>query len=229
MNKRTIVISLILTTILVAIGISWAGVNRKEKNLVWRPPQKQQKADQDDNRTLKEKAREARNYVKTENPTNLQNFTSLKDLAKTADVVVIGTVKNNISKLSADEKGITIDYNLVVEKVYRGKLSEGNEFTVSLPGGKVVFPDGSTATVSTPWFKKMQNDKTYLLFLKQGETFTTVGGPRGVFQIPTDRSSRKVQAHTLIAGDPILEYDDIDVRAFFKELRLAIPKEKSNQ
>jgi len=229
MNKRTIVIFSALTIALLAIGIGLANINRKEKRLVWQPQSKQQKTDQDDNRTLKEKAREARNFVKTEGPENLQSFTSLKDLAKAADVVVIGTVKSNISKLSADEKKITIDYKLNAEKIYKGKLSEGNEFIVSLPGGKVLFPDGSTATVSTPWFKKMQNDKAYLLFLKQGETFTTIGGPRGVFQIPTDRNNRTVQTHTLIAGDPIMEYNDVDVKAFLKELRLAIPKEKNNQ
>lgn len=225
MKKRVVIVSS-LAAILIAIGIGWAQIGKKKNDLVWRPLPKQQKIAQDGNRTLKEKARESRNFRQTENPSNLQAFTTLKDLTKAADVVIIGTVKSNVSKLSADERKITINYRLIADKVYKGNLNEGDEFTVSLPGGKVAFTDGSTAEINTPWFKKMQNDKTYLLFLKQGEPFTTIGGPRGLFQIPTDKNSRKVQAHTLIEGDPILEYN-IDVRAFLRELKQAVPKEKS--
>lgn len=226
MSKRAVIICSISATILVTIGAGWARIGQKKKGLVWQPLPGRQKGVPDDGRTLREKARAHRNFVRTDGPPELQSFASLKDLVKAADLVVIGTTRGNVSRLSQDEKTITLNYRLVAEKVYKGNLAEGAEFAVSLPGGKVLFRDGSAAEVSLPWFKKMQNDKTYLLFLKQGEPFTTVGGPRGLFQIPTDSYSRKVQAHTLIQGDPLLEYDGADVKAFLKELKQAITKDK---
>ena len=226
MNKRLVTVGLISATILIAIGIAWAQIGKKRKGMVWRPTPQQQSAAPDDSRTLKEKARDSRNFAKTEAPKDLQEFKSLKELTNASNLVVIGTVKTNITRLSHDEKTITIDYTMVAEKVYKGDMTEGDDFTVSVPGGKVIFRDGSAASVSTPWFKKMQDNKTYLLFLKQGETFTTIGGPRGLFQIPTDKSSRAVQAHTLIEGDPLLKYNDIDVKEFLRELRQTLPKEK---
>lgn len=229
MSKRAVVTGLIFTAILIAIGIGWAQVRRKKSGPIWRPSPQQPSPATDDNRTLKEKARESRNFGKTEAPPDLQTFKTLKDLTKAADLVLIGTVKGNVSKLSRDENDITLNYTMVAEKVYKGNMTEGADFIVSLPGGKVMFRDGSAASVSTPWFKKMQNNKTYLLFLKQGEPFTTIGGPRGLFQIPTDKSSRKVQSHTLIEGDPLREYNDIEVRAFLRELRQAIPKAKPDR
>lgn len=227
MNKRSVIICLVVSIVLITISISWAGIAGNKQRFLWRQPATTQN-DGEDKRTLREKARQSRKIVDTENPTNLPSLATLDDLARASDIVVIGTAKSNGSKLSQDEKKITLDYEMVAEKVYKGSLSQGGVFTVSLPGGQVVFPDGSTAAISTPWFKKMQNDKTYLLFLKQeqGRPFTTVGGPRGLFQIPTDATSRKVQAHTLIANDPLLKYNDVEVRAFLRELRKSFSKEK---
>lgn len=227
MTKRAaVIICLIAATIFVAIGIGWARIVKKKRQLSWRPSAQTQNTAVDDNRTLREKARQYRSFVKTEYPKGLEAFTTLDDLSKAADVIVIGTVKSNISKLSEDEKEITLDYQMVTEKAYKGNLNEKDVFTVSLPGGKVVFPDGSSAGVSAPWFKKMQNDRTYLLFLKRQQeiSFTTIGGPRGLFQIPTDGTNRNIQIHTLITDDPMLKYKDMEVRAFLKEVRQAVAK-----
>jgi hypothetical protein len=227
MKKRTAVITcLIAAIIFVAIGIGWARIVQKRRQFVWRPPARSQNNAADDKRTLRENAKQYRDFVKTEYPRGLEAFTTLDDMAKAADVIVIGTAKSNISKLSENEKEITLDYQMVAEKIYKGNLNEKDVFTVSLPGGKVIFPDGSTAGVSTPWFKKMQDGKTYLLFLKrvQEKSFTTVGGPRGLFQIPTDATSRNIQIHTLIADDPMLKYKDMEVRAFLREVKQTVAK-----
>jgi hypothetical protein len=52
--------------------------------------------------------------------------------------------------------------------------------TVKVPGGKVIFPDGTSAEVRTPWFKWMENRHTYVLFLTaegDGTAYVTTGGP----------------------------------------------------
>jgi hypothetical protein len=229
MNKRVpLFICVVLATILVAIGIGWAKITHDKGRLVWRPSAGPQIGAAEDERTLREKARQSRKFTKTENPPASLASASLDDLAGAADVIIIGTAKSNISKLSPDEKRITLEYEMVAEKVYKGTLREGDVFTVSLPGGQVMFPDGSTAAVSVPWFRKMQDGKAYLLFLKQeGEhSFTTVEGPHGLFQIPTDMTSRNVQAHTMIANDPILKYNNMPVMAFLREVRQAVTKDK---
>lgn len=112
-----------------------------------------------------------------------------------------------------------------IEYVYKGSLERGKTVTVSLPGGKVLFEDGTTAEIKTPWFKKMQNGTTYLLFLNEapgGGTFVTTGEAQGLFEIPTGEGSRTVKTHVGILRDPMWKYQNMDVRAFLKELRKAV-------
>jgi hypothetical protein len=110
-----------------------------------------------------------------------------------------------------------------VAYVYKGAIREGNIITVSLPGGKVGFDDGSTAEIRTPWFKKMMNGKAYVLFLtatSRPKVFVTTGEAQGIFEIPTTaKGLRIVQAHTGVPNDPIWKYQGKDVRDFLKELR----------
>ena len=86
------------------------------------------------------------------------------------------------------------------------------------------FEDGSTAEVRTPGFKKMQDGKTYALFLatKANNAFVPIGGPQGIFEIPTTNVTRAVKPHTLIPNDPMLKYNGMNVKDFFKELRGAV-------
>jgi hypothetical protein len=92
----------------------------------------------------------------------------------------------------------------------------------------VHFSDGTSAEVRTPWFKKMQEGTTYLLFLNQpalGQPFVTTGAAQGLFEIPTTQGSRVVKTHTGILKDPIWKYNGMDVKAFLKEVRQAIKKD----
>ena len=174
--------------------------------------------------TLKAKAKADRRFILTENPLEPGRYANLSALVGESTAVLIGTPQTNISKLTADGTSITLDYQVKVEYVYKGNLRESDIVTISLPGGMVKFEDGSTAEVRTPGFRKMQDGKTYALFLatKGNNAFVPIGGPQGIFEIPTTSVTRAVKSHTLVPTDPMLKYNGMNVKDFFKELRRAV-------
>jgi hypothetical protein len=115
-----------------------------------------------------------------------------------------------------------------VEHSYKGNLAAGQTISVSLPGGLTKFADGTSAEIKTPWFKKMINGKTYLLYLSANENrpFTITGGPRGLFEIPTDATNRLVTSHRMIEGDPMRNYNELDVIVFLREVKQAVTRSK---
>lgn len=180
-----------------------------------------------DTRPLKEKAKQTGYLRETQGPNRAAIYSNLADLANHSTAVIIGTAQRNISTLSRDGRSISLNYSVRVEYVYKGKLHEGSVVIVSLPGGRVKFDDGSTAEVSTPWLKKMQNGKTYALFLteeSQQEAFVTTGDAQGIFEIPTTPDVKVVQSHSGVAGDNVRKYQGMDVKSFLKELRQATGK-----
>ena len=178
-------------------------------------------------RTLKGKAKQERHFIQTERPTGPGRYAALSGLAGDSTAVIIGTPQTNMSRLTPDGMNITLDYRVKVEYVYKGALREGDLVTVSLPGGMVKFDDGSTAEVRTPGFRKMQDGKTYALFLtpKGGGAFVPTGGAQGVFGIPTNSLTRAVQVHPLVPNDPMFKYHEADVKDFLKELRKSVRKD----
>ena len=174
--------------------------------------------------TLKAKAKADRRLILTENLPGPGRYANLSALVGESAAVLIGTPQTNISRLTADGTNITLDYQVKVEYVYKGNLRESDIITISLPGGMVKFEDGSTAEVRTPGFRKMQDGKTYALFLatKGNNAFVPLGGPQGIFEIPTTNVTRAVKSHTLIPTDPMVKYNGMNVKDFFKELRQAV-------
>jgi len=230
MRKRVILGSsfvalIILTGVGMGFGLSKIGMARRSPALLSQQPRGQEEAV--DSRPLKERARQAGHYVSIGHPTGAATFRNLVGLAQGSSAVVIGIPQDNACNLSADGKSITIDYRVRVEYVYKGALKEGNIITVSVPGGRVSFADGSTAEIKTPWFKKMQAGQAYALFLTPGAnqgSYVTTGQAQGVFEIPTTKESREVKAYTGIPNDDMWKYHGMNVRAFLKEVRQASGK-----
>lgn len=177
----------------------------------------------DDTRPLKERAKGAGRFVVTEK-SHPPAYQGLNELAANSSAVVIGTPQDNVCRLTPDGRSITIDYRVSVRHTYKGGLKEGDTITVSLPGGAAVLDDGTRVEVQTPWFKKMQDGKTYALFLNDAggrAVFKPTGGPQGVFEIPVTKESRAVKSHSGVQADPIWAYHGMDVFAFLKEVRKA--------
>jgi hypothetical protein len=175
-----------------------------------------------DNRTLKERAKQERSVRETQNPKSTTIYSDLSQLVNDSVAVIIGTVQKNTPTLSPDGKGISLDYEVRVEYVYKGRIQPDSTITVSLPGGRVKFDDGSTAEIMTPWLRKMQNGKSYALFLQSGTVkgrFVTTGEAQGLVEIPTDSSDRTVKTSSGIQSHPIRRYNGQDVKTFLRELR----------
>ncbi len=222
MKKRILVSCSILAVFLTTIlGFSLVKTGSAKRMLDTHTLEQSKVKDAEDNRPLREKAKEARRYSEVKRP-NKKAFADLADLNANSSLVIIGIPQENISRLSSDGKMITLDYKVRVEYVYKGAVQEGSTITVSLPGGSWVFDDGSEAEVRTPWFKKMQNGKAYALFLNsssRSDLFVTTGEAQGLFEIPTTKDSTFVKVQSGLPQDPVWKYQNADVKTFLKELR----------
>ena len=177
---------------------------------------------QGDDQTLKEKAKQQGTFRQLQEPKSTIVYADLAALVKDSAAVIIGAVQKNTPVLSADGKSLFLDYAIKVEYVYKGRIKTGNTITVRLPGGRIEFEDGTVAEVMTPWFKKMQNGKTYALFLQPeggSSRFITTGEAQGVIEIPTTREDRTVKTHSGLPNQLIRKYNGQDVKVFFRELR----------
>jgi hypothetical protein len=212
---------LVLTTVIfmVASGIAISALALSQRHREAPPT-----ASSKDPRTLQEKATRGGGKVVANLDFNKgAQKTSLASLVASSQSIVIATTDSNVSKLSEDGKVVRTFYRARVEQVLKGAVQPGGDITVSLPGGKVGFPGGGTAEVQTLWFKKMVNHKRYLLFLNgkpNAQTFTTNGGPQGVFEIPADGSG--VLSHSGLTNDVMRQYGGKSIQSFVTEIKQAI-------
>lgn len=224
MKKKTLhavtIVLVAFSLAVVAIGVA--------KRLPQKPSGSTPKAQPaKDARPLREKAKQSGSYSESQGPKRTRAFEDLGDLVKHSAAVIIGTPQSNTPTLSGDGQSISLAYSVRVEYVYKGALQEGSTVVVSLPGGRLKFNDGSTAEIQTPWLKKMQNGKTYALFLNQdgaNGSFITTGDAQGIFEIPTTAGSNVVQSHSGVNGDATRKYHGRSVKAFLQELRQVTKK-----
>ncbi len=121
---------------------------------------------------------------------------------------------------------------MAVKYVYKGTFKESDTITVSLPGGKLMFDDSTTAEIRAPWFKMMTNGATYALFLtsqEKGRPYITTCEAQGLFEIPTATGGGKgVKVHSGVLNDPVWKYQNMEVSAFLKELRRVTGRRKDS-
>lgn len=224
MKKETLLkYALIASVAITALTLLLASVNHAQK-----PEKDKQKPNiVDGTRSLKDEAKRAGQFVGYEAPGKDVRFRDIADVARNSSAIIIGTPQGNRCRLSADETRITINYQVNVQQVIKGDLQTGNSVTVKLPGGKVMFPDGTSAEVRTPWFKWMENRHTYVLFLtaeNDGTSFITTGGPQGVFEIPVDNAT--VKSNSGLNKDPMWKYHNMELETFLDEVLKGLGKEK---
>ena len=218
--------TLVLTVVILVgsgIAISVAALSQRPKLA---PPNASLK----DPRTLEEKARRGGGRLVANLDFNRSSQkSSLKDMVTSSKSIVIVTTESNVCRMSEDGQTVRTLYTARVEEVLKGQGEPGQKITVSLPGGMVGFPGGATAEVQTPWFKKMLNNRRYLLFLTgkpNGVTFSPTGGPQGVFEIPADGTG--VLSHSGLSQDVMQQYAGKNRQDFVREIKDAIraqPKE----
>jgi len=217
----TIVSGLIILPLGIVVGTRVYHQIRSPQKLNWKGNKKTETDNLADPRPLKDKAKQFGHYVAVEYPGDLKRFNTLKDLITGSDAVLIGKAMSNLSDVDGTGTTLTINYQLKVEHVYKGNVSPGQTLVVSLPGGMRRFSDGTSAEIHTPWLKKMMNGVTYLLCLKRSsdQSWTLTAAPRGLFEIPTTAINRNVTSHSLLDGDPMRAYDQMEVVTFLRSVK----------
>ena len=170
---------------------------------------------------VREAARIKKHYVANFNPHWDWSSFDIEALTKHSAAVVVGTPTQGESQLSADGQLITTNYEVAVQEVIKGNITQGDTIKVSLPGGKVEFEDGTSAELITPDFERMTNNKSYVLFLStnhnRSDAFILTGGPQGLFELPSNGVS--VKPHGLPTDPAVKEVKDKSVQSFLEEIR----------
>lgn len=169
---------------------------------------------------LREAAKLRGSYVETYDPYYDYNRFGIEKLAEGSAAIVVGVPIRNRCRLTPNGRLITTDYEVKVKEVFKGSgLDQSSGITVKLPGGKVMFPDRTTAEVVTPESSRMVHGRTYVMFLmkEQGEDgYYVVGGPSGLLELTADG---KVKTHGR-AIDPITdEAKNKSAKDFLREVR----------
>lgn len=178
-------------------------------------------------------------FVSYAPPSISPTYADLDQLTTVSTFVIIGTVTRNQTQLSADGYSVNTVYDVSVQGVLKGGIFlVNNTVKVSIPGGVVAFKDPSNQTyyaeVRTPWFKKMRNGGTYIIFMVlpktqeyqittsnlEGLLFDTTGGPQGVFE----EVNGVVKTHSGRLRDPIWQYDNMPSDSFKTKVRTAATK-----
>ena len=169
------------------------------------------------------------------------SYPDLEKITHLSTGVITGTAVSNRTRLSADGNFINTIYTVTVQNVLKGQgLRPGGQIKVSLPGGRYGFktPDGreAYAEVRTPWFKKMENGKTYYLFLTvlSAEARTeddlqvspavvlgTTGGPQGVFEVV----GGVVKSNSGRLRDPAWQYHNLPMDTFAGLIRDSLTRD----
>lgn len=175
---------------------------------------------------LREAAKVKGSFVVTDYAKAGGVYSGLEALASHSDTVIVGTPARNVCEVTPDGRYITTNYEVVAQDVFKGNIRKRDTVKVSLPGGRVQFEDGTFAEVRVPDFRKMEDGRTYVLFLVEQKNnpgyFQVVGGPQGLFELSPDNVT--VKSH----GRPIdlvaQKYKDKGQQDFLKEVREAAKK-----
>jgi hypothetical protein len=107
----------------------------------------------------------------------------------------------------------------------KGSLSTGDTVNVVVPGGKVVFEDGTSAELKTPDMEQMEGGKTYVLFLSPRKDaaggFGLTGLGQGLFELPRDKTGVRPQGHR---SDVVQKHKGETEEEFIEKVKAAVLK-----
>jgi hypothetical protein len=119
-----------------------------------------------------------------------------------------------------DRKVIFTDYEVAVEELVKGDIKQAQTIVVTLPGGRIVFEDGTSAEQTTPTFEHPLIGRAYALFLMEEAAVPSVfflsGGPQGMFDI---EESAGVRSHGKREDPAAVETKGENRESFLKNVR----------
>ncbi len=146
----------------------------------------------------------------------------LQRMACEADAVVLGTVKEQSSYLTENEKFISTDYEVEVNEVIKNNaaayISPNATITVTRPGGTVKL-DGKTAQAIDESYENLAGDEQYVLFLKfipDTGAYQAYGGDSGNgFEVRGKKVRNLTKEYTTVKS----EIAKINALSFLNEIR----------
>ncbi len=146
---------------------------------------------------LREAARLAGHYVAIDlNPDDkprsfisqeAKTYNNLSELAKDSTAIVIAIPLDQASRLSQNGTTILTEYRLRIEQDFKSHFKPGETVSLGIPGGKIEFPNGTSAEIVTPNFPRMLIGNRYVIFVGPREvSFRPTGGSQGIFEFLKD-------------------------------------------
>ena len=159
----------------------------------------------------------------------------LQELVRASPLVVSGVLRNGTPKLAPNGRMINTYYEVSTTDSLKG-VASSSVIIVKVPGGRITFPDGSIAEVSTPKFD-IQLWNKYVLFLRAAPTgvgtdptdaregvYVLAAGPQGVVDVTTGRVKSLALADVPVHG----QHEGTDATAFMQSTRaLAIAADQA--
>lgn len=173
---------------------------------------------------LREAARLKGHYVGSVGTSQWLKY-DLETLTKNSAGVIVGTPVGSGSQLTPSGTLITTTYHVKVRETLKGSQAPDDTVSVVLPGGKVIFEDGTSAEIKTPDMEQMESGKTYVLFLSPQKDvpggFSLTGGGQGLFELPKDKSGVKPHGHR---SDVVQKHKNEKEGEFIEKVKAAVLK-----
>ena len=169
---------------------------------------------------LREAAKLKGNYVADYDP-HWDVLFSVEDLTRNSAAVIVGRVTKKLDARLPGTVAIFTDYEVAVEELVKGDLKRAKTITVTIPGGRFFFEDGTSAEQLTPTFEQPRIGRAYTLFLTTETAvpgvFFLSGGPQGMFDI---EDSSSVRSHGRPEDPAAVETKGKNRESFLKDVRL---------
>src|SRR5215217_137293 len=173
---------------------------------------------------LREGARIKKRFVSSESTTGWAKY-DLESLTSHSSVVIMGTPLDSASSLTANGERITTEYKVNVSRIFKGQLQENGLIRLIVPGGKVIFEDGTSAEILTPDLGPITKNQSYIFFLHPSSDGTDVlkltGGGQGLFEVPSSAWGVKPLGDK---KDLVQRHKDQSLNDFIEEIQRAVKK-----
>jgi hypothetical protein len=228
-NRNRILTGVLCALLLVVITILISGgIRRSEAQEGIRRTEAQEKAGDDHAAIrdalrrggLREAAKLKGHYIEDFDPHWDFGLFDIESLTKNSAAIVVGIPTKNLGgRLSSSGQAILTNYEVLVQETFKGTLTAGQTITVSLPGGRVEFDDGTSAELRTPDFEHVKTSGAYTFFLSETKNpddgYTLTAGPQGLVELVDGT----VRSHGR-SSDPVAkEIKGRDKDSFLKEVR----------
>jgi hypothetical protein len=159
-------------------------------------------------------------------------FLSIRELVYYSDNVVISRLSKKQTRYDSIGDCITTDYVYVISDVLYGNLIAGKEIVVSMRGGMVKLNDGTVISQNIVDQRKINNGKSYVLFLDtpnvKTRKYTPIGGMQGLYEL--DEYSRNiVSVNPHINNTIVLNYDKKPIAKLLFAIDKALDQIKMNK